>query len=322
MTPGFLSGTFWLAALALAQEGQPPRQHCNPEDPVNRCPGDRCACTDDALRMDFPASGSSLLEADSWTPGTAVEAFLVLDAAAEPALMWSCGVKNDPEHLRLESVDLEGTIAKDLATRGFVVADMKSILECLDGPRCAESREGSGFITAFVLSDVLINAGILPIEGGRLIHARYTIVKDPGSAGTFVTITNRLKKRGSPPADIAVTVQGVSKSPHWLTDGWIKSAAKEHPFHRGDVDGDGRVNVTDALSILTYLFRRGPAPACRESADFNDVEGINVTDAISLLQWLFAGAPPPASPGPPPGPCGPDRPDSPSNLGCLDYSQC
>src|SRR5262249_30008946 len=38
-------------------------------------------------------------------------------------------------------------------------------------------------------------------------------------------------------------------------------------FHRGDPNGDGKLDVLDALFLVGFLFGGGVASACRESAD-------------------------------------------------------
>jgi hypothetical protein len=95
-------------------------------------------------------------------------------------------------------------------------------------------------------------------------------------------------------------------------------------FHRGDPDGSGNADISDAISILWLLFQGGPEPACRESADANGDGEIDLSDAIHLLTWLFLAGPPPAPPGPPGTPCGrdPDPPGSPGDLGCASYPSC
>lgn len=88
-------------------------------------------------------------------------------------------------------------------------------------------------------------------------------------------------------------------------------------FRRGDFDASGTVDLGDALGVLGYLFRAGPPPSCRKTADANDDGRLNVTDPITVLLHLFAGA------GPLPSPfdaCGPDATED--LLGCERYSPC
>lgn len=75
-------------------------------------------------------------------------------------------------------------------------------------------------------------------------------------------------------------------------------------FRRGDVDGNGRLQVTDPIALIDRLFL-GQAPlACEDAADADDDGKLNLTDPVLLLdRLLFGGAP-----LPPPGPegCGED----------------
>lgn len=95
-------------------------------------------------------------------------------------------------------------------------------------------------------------------------------------------------------------------------------------FHRGDADGDGRLNLTDAVYLVGHLFQGGEAPPCREASDSDNDAQVSLTDAIVVLRYLFQQGEPPRSPGPPPEPCGPDpeAPGSPADLGCERYEAC
>jgi hypothetical protein len=69
-------------------------------------------------------------------------------------------------------------------------------------------------------------------------------------------------------------------------------------FRRGDTTGDERVDISDGLSILSHLFLRGAAPACRDAADADESGAIDISDAIRIFGFLFLGSPPPPPPGP------------------------
>jgi hypothetical protein len=57
-------------------------------------------------------------------------------------------------------------------------------------------------------------------------------------------------------------------------------------FIRGDADGDGKVNVTDAVAVLSHLFR-GAQVSCEDAADADDGGSVNVTDVVRILSFLF-----------------------------------
>jgi hypothetical protein len=85
-------------------------------------------------------------------------------------------------------------------------------------------------------------------------------------------------------------------------------------FRRGDGDNNGAINLSDAVFVLNFLFRGGPAIPCRNAGDSNDDSAVNITDPIFLLRSLFLGGPQPPAPG---ATCGLD-PTEPQALGCDD----
>ena len=71
------------------------------------------------------------------------------------------------------------------------------------------------------------------------------------------------------------------------------------PFRRGDADGNGVANLTDAVRLLGHLFSGGPAPGCPDAADVDDDGTLSLTDAVFTLNWLFRpGTDAPLPPGP------------------------
>jgi hypothetical protein len=93
--------------------------------------------------------------------------------------------------------------------------------------------------------------------------------------------------------------------------------ALEPEFRRGDANSDGTVDVSDAVSILMWLFQGGASPTCLDATDANDDDGTDIADPVYLLSYLVLGGPAP----PPPGPdsCGPAVAPS---IGCESYPPC
>jgi hypothetical protein len=87
-------------------------------------------------------------------------------------------------------------------------------------------------------------------------------------------------------------------------------------FVRGDFDGNGAANLTDAISSASYLFQQGPAPTCPDAADINDDGILDVSDPVYTLFHLFLGGQPP----PPPWPSVGKDPTFRDNLGCEEAS--
>jgi hypothetical protein len=72
-------------------------------------------------------------------------------------------------------------------------------------------------------------------------------------------------------------------------------------FVRGDVNGDGLVDVSDPVRTLFHLFS-GTAIDCQDAADADDNELLNLSDAIRELDFLFRRGPAPPTPFPSAGP--------------------
>ena len=94
-------------------------------------------------------------------------------------------------------------------------------------------------------------------------------------------------------------------------------------FRRGDANASGRVDIADAISLLSYLFgpvddpSKAKVAACVDAADANDDGTTDIADAIKILGHLFAAE------GPLPGPfgeCGIDV--TVDDLDCSTFAPC
>ena len=71
-------------------------------------------------------------------------------------------------------------------------------------------------------------------------------------------------------------------------------------FIRGDARGDGRLNLSDAVTVLLHLFR-GQSLRCRDAADVDDDGAIEIDDVLGILEYLFLLGQAPQPPFPMPG---------------------
>jgi len=70
----------------------------------------------------------------------------------------------------------------------------------------------------------------------------------------------------------------------------------EQPFMRGLVNEGNKIDLSDAVFLLNYLFRGGERPPCLLSADVNDDNRADISDAVYLLNYLFTGGTKPPEP--------------------------
>jgi hypothetical protein len=60
-------------------------------------------------------------------------------------------------------------------------------------------------------------------------------------------------------------------------------------FVCGDFNGDFSLNVSDAVSLVAYIFVGGPPPAFFKAADTNGDGHINISDAVTIIIYIFGG---------------------------------
>jgi hypothetical protein len=63
----------------------------------------------------------------------------------------------------------------------------------------------------------------------------------------------------------------------------------------GDVNGSQKVNISDAVYMVNYIFGDGPAPQDISHGDVNCDGSANLADVVYLVNYIFAGGPAPCS---------------------------
>lgn len=69
-------------------------------------------------------------------------------------------------------------------------------------------------------------------------------------------------------------------------------------FQRGDVNGDGSIDISDFLYLVRYLDGNEDDPPCLDAADVNDDGWIDSTDWLYFVNWMYSGGFSPPAPGP------------------------
>lgn len=115
---------------------------------------------------------------------------------------------------------------------------------------------------------------------------------------------------GFPPGAKAFTIRGRFVEP---------SEEPAPSFLRGDCNGDGAVNVSDAVCGLNWLFAGATEPGCVAAVNTNGDDAVNLADSVSTLNFLFAGGPEPLDPFPD---CGPGTSLADEALGCTNPRNC
>ena len=72
---------------------------------------------------------------------------------------------------------------------------------------------------------------------------------------------------------------------------------REIQFIRGDINGDGLVDISDTIRLLRYLYLNlNQSPSCLNAADTDMDNLLTTADAIFGLGYLFQTSAPPGAP--------------------------
>ncbi|MCZ6795965.1 MAG: dockerin type I repeat-containing protein [Planctomycetota bacterium] len=148
---------------------------------------------------------------------------------------------------------------------------------------------------------------------------RFHFVVDPDSAASLAEIRfqdGAVNDHGRAVAN-AITARGETgdaelTSAFVFLNGGVAVLPDVILFARGDANGDDKVDVSDALTVLGYLFLGSRKPACFDAADANDDGEVAMSDAVAILGFLFLGEASPPAPYPDAG-----RDPTKDGLGCL-----
>lgn len=215
---------------------------------------------------------------------------------------FSLSIQTDLASLKLISVSLTGTAA---ATADWSFGKQLS--------------NGAGISWGVVMSlDPFVATKVIP--AGTSIHAADLVVDVMAQAEGFAAV-DFTDIGGNPVSkNLLVGEEGTPVTPLSFVPGAVTISTGGPLFRRGDSDSNTRLELTDAVKILGFLFLGQTEPPCLESADADDNGRIELTDAVRILGFLFLGGTPIPAPGPPPADCGNDPPGSPATLSCNSYS--
>lgn len=124
----------------------------------------------------------------------------------------------------------------------------------------------------------------------------------PSLAGNEITVTSAEALRPGTEYRWVVTALSLSlapASPPWRFRTASTSAMSD--FTRGDTNNDESIAFVDVMALLFVLYG-GLTTNCEDSLDINDDGRLDTTDAIFFLQYLFLDGAPPREPFPEAGP--------------------
>jgi len=139
--------------------------------------------------------------------------------------------------------------------------------------------------------------GFTSIANGFRLHAEGTLAQVQGLEDTGLTVEEIVDILRTPEAFVAVHTSESEVTKTGAIRGNFSFVPPAH-FTRGDCNGDGDRDISDAIFSLDHLFAGGPAPDCNEACNSNNSDSHDIADAIHLLGFLFQGSASPEQPFP------------------------
>jgi hypothetical protein len=144
------------------------------------------------------------------------------------------------------------------------------------------------------------NTGYITADIGACEDLSTLVTFDVYSIGTTDTVcVVKILSTSREDSDGGVLKANIDKANAFiLAHPEIKCAEGPEPCEckPGDANNDGQVNVGDAVSLINFVFKGGPAPRpyaiC--SGDANKDCQANVGDAVFIINFVFKGGPAPA----------------------------
>ena len=68
---------------------------------------------------------------------------------------------------------------------------------------------------------------------------------------------------------------------------WSDDFTVKNSVYKGDVDGDGTINITDAMCIIDYVLGKQPSNFIFQNADMDDSGTVDVTDAMIIVDIIL-----------------------------------
>jgi hypothetical protein len=152
-------------------------------------------------------------------------------------------------------------------------------------------RDSGPFVTNFVCQDNGDSVTLTWTEPKQAGVGGYRIYRNGDPIATYPIPAVSSHVDHAPPAgnvryEIAVLRQGGGEG---CRDEC--RVEREVRFIRGDANRNNAINITDAVTVLAYLFQ-GSSISCEDAADADDDGRVLLTDAVRILGRLFQGDPP------------------------------
>ncbi len=234
---------------------------------------------------------------DETTPtGSSADVTIHFDVSGTPVDGMTLGICHDSSELELTAI-----------------ADGQALID-LNPDFVASDEVAGGFVLGLVVDFTL--TAVIPVGLGYELWVVTYLATGPDGVVSDVCFCDTLATTSGVLIVNEVIVTGGSVTPTQECGSVTISTVVGELFRRGDANGDGGYDISDAISILAQLFSGAPTP-CLDASDVNDDSGADIADAIFVLANLFSGGADPSAPG---AACGADP--TLDAIACASYPNC
>ncbi len=243
-----------------------------------------------------PAVAITTVTAPDWTAGIVYSRQLQADGGTG-AIIWSdkfgelggSGLTLSTEGLLSGTPATPGPINFTAAAADAIGSSDETVLTFTINPAVA-------ITTASLPDGELGTAYSLQIEATGGTGGLSWIDRDSDLEGTGLGISSDGLLSGTPTIDGEISlviraedeIGAVAEQPLTLT--------VVRPYVCGDANGDEDINISDAVHLIAYIFKSGPAPDPLEAGDADCNGAVNVADAVYLVNYIFKSGPAPCCP--------------------------
>jgi hypothetical protein len=150
---------------------------------------------------------------------------------------------------------------------------------------------------------------LVPMNGdstSRIVNYHWTIPYDPNLGDqirydlyktritlgvmpetTVIIDSNLVKSRHTDTLEVGRYYWKVKAKDNWGAGVWSTQTWHFITFIRGDVRGDGTVDIGDVVMLLNYLYKDGTEPDPLSSGNANCDYAVDVGDVVYLINYLF-----------------------------------
>jgi hypothetical protein len=69
----------------------------------------------------------------------------------------------------------------------------------------------------------------------------------------------------------------------------ISATFAKPPYVYGDANGDGTIDISDVVYLISYIFSGGAAPDPEAAGDANCDSSLDISDVVYLIAYIFSG---------------------------------